>query len=178
MSRLLFAVLSICVVFSMAIVIAADEGSYIGFAKCKGCHKSSKVGNQTAAWEKGPHAGTYTQLASDESKEIAKKAGVEGDPQKSEKCLKCHITAYGVADERKADTLTMEEGISCEACHGAGSKYKTLHIKKKDAAKEAGFIVKPTEESCKKCHNPESPTYKEFKYEEKLKKIAHPKPAK
>ena len=37
-------------------------------------------------------------------------------------------------------------------------------------------LLKPTKELCVTCHNKKSPTYKEFVYEEAVKKIAHPLP--
>ena len=37
-------------------------------------------------------------------------------------------------------------------------------------------LVKPTAEVCQRCHNEESPTFKEFKFEEMVAKIAHPNP--
>jgi hypothetical protein len=162
--------------FSVVLVTAEDDTEYIGVSGCKTCHKSSKRGDQYTKWSEGPHAKTWTELGNDESKKIAEEAGVEGDPQQAEKCLKCHVTAYGVADERKGSKYDIEEGVTCEACHGAGSGYKTSHIKKKDEAKEAGFVAKPDADSCKKCHNEESPTYKEFDYDTKVKEIAHPLP--
>ena len=180
MSRVALIVVGACVVLSFALVIAEDEPSYLGMAGCKSCHKGKKTGNQYKSWSEGPHARTYTQLANEESKKIAKKAGVEGDPQKADKCLKCHITAFGVAEARLSSKYKKEEGVTCEACHGPGSGYKKIHYKegKEEASKKAAFVAKPDEKSCKVCHNPESPTYKEFKYDEKVKAIAHPVPKK
>ncbi len=37
-------------------------------------------------------------------------------------------------------------------------------------------LVKPTEKECIKCHNSESPSYKEFKFAEAWKKIEHNMP--
>ena len=48
-------------------------------------------------------------------------------------------------------------------------------MKNRDLALQKGMIL-PTEEVCKKCHNPESPTYKPFNYAEASAKIAHPDP--
>ena len=180
MSRMALVLLGFCVVLSVALVMADEEPQYLGVAGCKTCHKSKKKGDQYGIWSKGPHAKTYTELGEEKGKEVAKKAGVEGDPQKEEKCLKCHVTAYGVAKERLSSKFKIEEGVTCEACHGPGSGYKKPHYKegKEEDAKKAGFIAKPDEKSCKKCHNEESPTYKEFKFDEKFKKIAHPVPEK
>jgi hypothetical protein len=180
----LLAVFGLCVALSIALVLADDEEKsepkYLGMKGCKTCHKMKKVGNQYNKWKNGPHAKTYTQLAGEESKKIAKEAGVTGDPQEADECLKCHITAFGVEEGRLSKNYKKEEGVTCEACHGPGSDYKGSHKKKgkQEDAKKAGFVAKPDEESCKKCHNKESPTYKEFKYDEKVKEIAHSMPGK
>ena len=110
----------------------------------------------------------------------AEKAGIKGDPQQAAECLVCHVTAYNAPAAQKEATLTMEEGVSCEACHGAGSEYKSMKVMKDitaGKAKRADFgLIAPDEAVCKTCHNPKSPTYKEFKFEEAVKKIAHPLP--
>ena len=41
---------------------------------------------------------------------------------------------------------------------------------------QKGMII-PTEETCKACHNEESPSFKEFNFAEMSAKIAHPNPA-
>ena len=71
-----------------------------------------------------------------------------------------------------------QEGISCETCHGPGKDYmKKSTMEDKDAAKAAGLIL-PDENTCKKCHNPESPNYKEFDFKTNWEKIKHPIPGK
>ena len=105
---------------------------------------------------------------------IAKEKGI-ADPAKDAKCLKCHSTA-GSIDKSLIASLTVEEGVSCESCHGPGSVYKSMKImKSRELCLENGLIL-PVEEVCKKCHNAESPTFKSFNFEESIAKIAHPKP--
>ena len=91
------------------------------------------------------------------------------DPQKSEKCLNCHVTGHGVA---------VEEGVGCESCHGPGSEYKTIKVMKKIFAGEvkgADYgLINPGEAQCKTCHNEKSPTYKTFDFKKKFAEIAHP----
>lgn len=153
---------------------------YVGVAKCKMCHKGEKNGNVFEKWQASKHATAYATLATDHAKEVAKKAGIEGDPQQAPECLVCHVTAYSVAAEQKEATLTIEEGNSCEACHGPGSEYKGMKVMKDIYAgtvKGADFgLIEPNEAVCVTCHNPKSPTYKEFKFEVEVKNIAHPVP--
>jgi hypothetical protein len=153
------------------------EHGFIGVDGCKMCHKSEKKGNQFGKWSEGPHAKAFATLASDESKAIAKKAGIEGDPQKADACLKCHVTGHGAKAELLGKKFKVEDGVGCESCHGAGEDYKKKSVmESREASIAAGMIV-PTEETCKGCHNEESPTYKEFDYEKALAQVAHPYPA-
>jgi hypothetical protein len=45
-----------------------------------------------------------------------------------------------------------------------------------EAAKAAGMVMAKTADACTKCHNDESPTFKEFDFEKRWAKIAHPVP--
>lgn len=164
---------------SLTSVTSKESPKYIGADKCKMCHKGEKKGDQFKIWSESVHAKAYATLASAESKAIAAKMGI-ADPQKAPECLKCHVTAYNVDASLKEKTLKLEEGVSCEACHGPGSEYKNMTVMKdislgKIDGADLGF-KQQTAELCKQCHNEESPTYKEFKFEEKIKKIAHPMP--
>jgi formate-dependent nitrite reductase cytochrome c552 subunit len=154
---------------------SGEKPSYVGAVKCKPCHNTTKSGKQYSIWAESPHAKAYETLLSDHSQKVAKEMDI-ADPAKSETCLKCHVTAYLAPAEQKAETYTMEEGVSCEACHGPGELYKSVKVmKSRELALENGMIL-PDEALCKGCHNPESPTYKEFKFAEAVKQIAHPTP--
>ncbi|MBF0432524.1 MAG: cytochrome C554 [Fibrobacteria bacterium] len=154
----------------------AGDNNYVGVDDCKKCHKKDKKGAQYKKWLEGPHAKAYKTLATDDAKKLAEKAGVKGDPQKSEKCLKCHVTGYGLAADRFGEKYKKEDGVGCESCHGAGSAYKKKKVMKdRDKAVAAGLVI-PDEKVCTGCHNDESPTFKEFKFDERLKEIAHPIP--
>ena len=165
----------------------AEEGAeeakpaYVGAEGCKMCHKSEKQGEQMGKWMESKHAQAYATLASDQAKEIGAKQGM-ADPQKDGKCLKCHVTAYGadaslIAQPKAGKKgFQMEDGVQCEACHGPGSLYKKRSVMKdREAALAAGLLI-PDEKTCTGCHNDESPTFTEFKFEEMFKKIAHPIP--
>jgi len=150
---------------------------YVGVKSCKMCHKSKKSGNQHGVWLKGPHAGAYATLATEESAEIAKKLGIEVPPQEAAECLSCHATAYGLKKEQIAKAaLKLEHGVQCESCHGPGSAYKKLTVMKNHEKAVAAGLWETTEEMCVKCHNKQSPTYKVFDFEKKSAMIAHLKP--
>ncbi len=169
--------LSLLVLFLMQFATAGDY-SYVGVKKCKTCHKTSKIGNQFGIWQNGVHAKAFEVLKSAKAVEVAKAKGI-ADATKDPNCLKCHVTGHGAT---AAATLTQEEGISCEACHGPGSAYKKMSVMKDIAAgkvKGADFgMVADMEKQCVSCHNEESPTYKKFVFAERVKEISHPVPAK
>ncbi|NOZ47587.1 MAG: cytochrome C554 [Chlorobi bacterium] len=138
----------------------AQDYEYIGVKKCKMCHNKEEKGNQYKIWSESKHAHAMEALNAEEAK----------DP----KCLKCHSTAAGAPEDMLSDYITVEEGVSCESCHGPGSAYKSSKIMKdREEAIKNGLVI-PTEEVCKKCHNEESPNYKGFDFKEYSAKIAHP----
>ena len=146
MKKLLTVFISSLVILTLAGITFAAEPSYVGGAKCKMCHMK-----QFKVWEGTKHAKAFDALKPEE--------------QKDPKCIKCHTTG----PEGKI------QNIECEACHGAGSEYKAAPIMKdKEKAKAAGLIL-GDEQTCKKCHNEESPTFKGFNFKEAWEKIKHPK---
>jgi len=155
--------------------------TYVGAATCKMCHNKEAAGQQYTKWMDTKHAKAFEVLASDEAKTEAAKRGIE-DAQKSPDCLKCHVTAFPVLDALADLKLTLEEGVSCESCHGPGSGYKSKKVKDGIMAGEVdpagvGLTVNPAKEVCLGCHTKEGNAfYKEFNYDEMVKKIAHPVP--
>ena len=170
---------------------SATASKYIGAEKCKNCHQATASGDQYGVWHKVGHAKAFETLASDKAKEIAKSKGIE-DPQKSDQCLKCHTTAFGVAADQIKKGFDPKQGVQCESCHGPGE----AHFKARFAAaaksggeeggKAAAYQALPAGEmtskvdqkTCLGCHNSESPTFKPFCFFERSAKIAHLDPRK
>jgi len=152
----------------------AAKPKYVGLAACKACHSNSKIGGvEYATYQKESHKDAFKALQSDQAKKIAKEKGI-ADPTKSDKCMGCHTAAYGKKD-LQSPTYKDSDGVSCEACHGPGEKYKSMNIMKDVAkAKENGLIL-PGEKRCVECHNPTSPTYKKFDFKTFWAKIKHGK---
>ncbi len=184
-----FCVVSLVAAFVLVAVLSAFTGlasseekqrMYVGSEKCKMCHKTEAQGAQHVIWEKSSHAKAFATLASEEAKAVAAKAGV-ADPQKAAECLKCHVTAYGVDAKCLGEKFTTAEGVTCEACHGAGGDYISMKTMKAAASGEIEAasvgLVMPTKETCVGCHNEKSPTFKAFEFEKMVAKIAHPMPA-
>jgi hypothetical protein len=157
------------------------QTKYSGVKLCGACHKAKDKGEAFTIWEKSPHAKAYETLKSKEADEIAKKKGLKKPAVESPECLKCHVTGGGAATNVEAG-FKKEEGVTCEACHGAASGYKMIHNKpeNKEKAKAAGLVLnsKTDPKPCEKCHNSESPTAKAFKMDEMWAKIAHQLPKK
>jgi len=154
-----------------------DPANLIGVKMCGMCHKKDDSGNQLAKWQASAHAKAFATLGSDESKAVAKKLGID-DPQASGKCLKCHATAYGLTEEVVTKKIKAEDGVTCESCHGPGKKYMSKSTMEDQEKAIAGGLVHPATQSCKLCHNKESPTFKEFNEADMVAKIAHPDPRK
>ena len=156
--------------------LLAQNFKYIGASKCKMCHNKPAKGEQFNKWMEGPHAKAMKTLSSEQSMEIAKAKGI-ADPTTDAGCLKCHSTV-GHIDAKLVASIKIDEGVSCESCHGPGSMYKGVSVmKNRELSMKKGLIL-PTEEVCVTCHNEESPTYKPFNYEEKVALMAHPDPSK
>ncbi len=168
--------LSLAVALGMFMLsVTSAQNEYVGASTCKMCHQTKKQGEQFKIWESSKHAGAYKTLLSPAAQKIRK--GAEKDAE----CLACHTTAHGVDAKLIGKKFDMKDGVQCEACHGAGDKYKGMSTMKDHAkAVAAGMtdFTKPgsAEAMCKTCHNEKSPTYKDFKFEEAWKAIAHPVP--
>lgn len=160
---------------------------YIGAAKCKNCHQGKECGDQYATWEKQKHANAFHVLASDEAKKLGKEKGIE-DPQKSDKCLECHVTAFGKPKEELHKSFDPKLGVQCESCHGPGEK----HLKARMAAaatqgaEKPAYTAIPDDEvvkdpgpkHCLGCHNDRSPSFKPFCFHERIAEIRHLNPKK
>ncbi len=167
----------------------AKPNRYVGAEKCKNCHMSEASGNQYAAWQKMDHAKAFATLASDKAKEIGKAKGID-DPQKSDACLKCHVTAFGLPADQLQKPMDAKLGVQCESCHGPGEQHSKARMaaaaKEADDAQAAapkavpaGEIVSlPDQKTCLSCHNDQSPTFKPFCFQERVDKVRHDDPRK
>lgn len=167
---------------------SSDASLYVGVKSCKMCHRGEKKGDQFGKWEAGPHAKAYSMLAGAAAKAVAAKLKID-NPQTSGKCLSCHSTAYNWTETKQVESVPVEEGVSCESCHGAGKNYKGAETMKNREASVKGGMVYPATKNCEKCHNEKSPNWNPEKYttkdgkkvgfdvEQASKKIEHPDPS-
>jgi hypothetical protein len=157
---------------------------FIGVEKCKNCHKTAENGNQYGKWTKTWHPGAFETLAGDDAKALAKLRGVD-DPQKADACLKCHTTGYGAPADEIAKGFKPELGVQCESCHGPGEAHMKARIAAAAKGEGAATVMadgeinrKPNMDTCLKCHNPESPSYRPFCFKEMHALMVHLNPRK
>ena len=156
-------ILSFLFIFSCSPLFSAEaametpgDASFVGPDGCK-CHKS-----EISDWEMSKHAKAFDLLKPGKGKSKKKKAGLDPDKDYTNdaKCIPCHVTGYkqkgGFTDSLSTTAMA---GIGCEACHGAGSKYRTLHKDKsldftKSEALALGALYGSLDKAvCERCHN-------------------------
>ena len=133
-----------------------DAANYVGVQKCANCHKSEERCNQIGKWQASPHAKASTKQG-------------QKDPKSSGACLKCHATAYNFTSKRATTLIPIEEGVSCESCHGPGAHYIAVMTDRQKAI--AVGLVYPATKSCKRCHLKSA-----FNPDQAMEKIQHPDP--
>ena len=140
----------------------ADQ-TYVGVKDCASCHEK-----QFEAWQKTGHSRTFGQLTEK----------YEKDP----KCLKCHTTGYGTPTGYKDESTPDLKDVTCEVCHGPGSKHseickafgdKKLTEEEEEVAEQSIWEVQP-KNVCIKCHtrqaHGESQTPEELRHHKKHEK--------
>lgn len=164
------------------------KNRYIGAAKCKNCHNAKESGDQYSAWQGEKHANAYKELASDKAKEYGKARGID-EPQKSDKCLKCHTTAFGAPKDELHKSFDATLGVQCETCHGPGENHLKARMAAAAEAPEGAapkytavpadeIIANPPMKKCLECHNDESPGFKPFCFHKFREDIRHLNPQK
>ncbi len=178
-SRVLYAAISIALVGGLWFAPGATPEAvgktppahYVGNARCATCHFK-----QSKSWIRTPMAKAFTALKPGQRAAEKKAAGL--DPKRDyttdTRCLACHTTGYGESggypavvpgkawskdEQKRARRL---RGVSCEACHGAGSLYTTLmrknkHYQRADVVAR-GLIASPAAKDCTCCHDGTCPT--------------------
>jgi hypothetical protein len=104
-----------------------EAGKYSGPGSCasSNCHGGVQpkglvriAQNEYSIWAaQDKHSRAYTVLSNPTSIRIGKILGLEQAPNKSDKCLVCH--ALNVRSDQRAQTFqSIDDGVSCESCHG------------------------------------------------------------
>lgn len=143
---------------------------YVGVEACKKCHvKTTGAFPQGAypVWKNHLHSVALRSLSLPYTQVVAKRLRNVEDPAHDWRCLKCHVTAYGVDASQRAASYRDADGVGCEVCHGPGSEYAEVdHGPSNPNRYKLGFYkltnLREREALCVSCHNPASPTYKSF----------------
>lgn len=116
----------------------AAQSQFMGVGSCSssGCHgqatpsdKTRVLQNEYSTWARyDRHSKAYESLSGFQGRIIAKNLGIK-DATQSEECLVCHST-YVKEDRLKARLYRIEDGVSCESCHGAAENYIESHAEK------------------------------------------------
>lgn len=122
-----------------------QKSTYTGSQYCGSCHVE-----EYKSWVTSPHARATDMLADGDKTRLA--------------CLSCHAT--GVQETSQS----FFKGVGCEACHGPGGHYASLHVKKDPVLSKLLFMQKPDEQSCLACH---SQTANLWSPHHAMKKIDH-----
>ena len=151
-----------------AVLVAAPpaESKYTGPGSCSStsCHGSVKpradsriFQNEYSIWVvKDKHAKAYEALTSPVGERMARILGV-GKSEQAAKCLACH--ALDVPVDARAKTFELNEGVTCESCHGPASAWLGPHTTRgwtHEQSIAAGMydtrnLVRRTEK-CLSCH--------------------------
>jgi hypothetical protein len=166
-------------------LLQAKKNRYIGATKCKNCHNKAETGDQYGIWLSKPHASAYKNLAAEPAKQAGAAKGV-AEPQKSDECVQCHVTAFGAPADEIKKGFDPALGVQCESCHGPGEKHMMERMKAAMKGPTEGYaeigedeiISSPKVETCLACHNEKSPTFKPFCAHERYAAIRHLNPQK
>ena len=147
--------------------VGAQTAEYRGYRVCTKCHVA-----QGDAWRKTGHAKAFDSLKPNVKASAKSKAGL--DPAKDytmdSDCVGCHVTGYGESggyeagmNPDNAKLVIGLIGVTCEACHGAGSNYRQKHADAGDRLKRSGEATDREvlvdarqnfdyENACARCH--------------------------
>jgi hypothetical protein len=114
---------------------AADApASHLGVASCASgvCHGVAKpidganvLRNEYVTWSHfDPHSGAFRTLRTDESARMAARLGI-ADATREPLCLDCH--ADNVPPGSRGPRFQQDDGVGCEACHGASADWIAGH---------------------------------------------------
>lgn len=82
--------------------------------------------NEYFTWQKNDHhSRAYRVLEEADGRRMASLLGIQ-DPTKEPLCLKCHAT-YVPDEKLRGEKYVLEDGVSCEACHGAAGGWIQSH---------------------------------------------------
>ena len=171
-------------IFLVAVAFSANaQNKFLGAKSCGMCHKKPEQGEQLKIWQESTHANAFKTLQTEKADKIALEKGFKTKAAETKECLECHATGFDVDAANLGKKFKIEDGVQCETCHGAGSKYKSKKVMKDHGKSVAAGMTEYKDEAaieaqCITCHNEKSPTFKKFEFNKMWDKIKHPVPPK
>lgn len=112
--------------------IRETGGAFVGSIGCKSssCHGGAGPRrSQYITWsQKDFHTKAYAVLLNARSERMAESLGV-APAQSSARCTSCHSPFQSIAPSRLPRATHLDEGISCETCHGAAGGWLRGHTR-------------------------------------------------
>ena len=96
---------------------------YVGQGVCRECHPQVDISDSHTSVDIPKHNRTLDLLSREEARSIAALSGIVERAKDSLICLYCHATAADEGARWTAESFSIEDGVQCEACHGAGSAH-------------------------------------------------------
>src|SRR5260221_8172279 len=134
------AALSVAAVASPTLPRPQEKYKYASMAGCntKDCHgaesaKGSPALNEYTIWKASdPHAKAFTQLYKAPSKAIGAAMNIP-KVYESPRCLICHSKIVDAANVVEGAKWSVQNGVSCEVCHGPAEKWVKPHATPKES---------------------------------------------
>ena len=164
------AVATLLAAFAATAATAADR--HVGVASCASgvCHGAANLAggrirqDEYLVWQhQDRHARAFAALRGELARRIAANLGL-GEPTAARDCLVCH--ADFVPKAERGERHQLDDGVGCEACHGAAERWLSAHAAgyANNAARAAAGLYptwepKARAELCASCHvgSPERP---------------------
>ncbi len=109
-----------------------DAAQFVGAMGCRSssCHGGAgEKRSQYITWsQKDFHTKAFAILLNARSKQIANGAGLTS-PESSARCTVCHSPFASVSQSRLGPSARIDEGVSCESCHGAAGNWLRGHTR-------------------------------------------------
>jgi len=142
-------------------------GKYSGPGSCaaSNCHGSVGQKKTTRIWQneysiwaaQDKHSRAYNVLSNQVSIRMGKILKLSASPSQSEKCLVCHT--LNVPQSQRTGSFQMDEGVSCENCHGPAVGWLGPHTQKGQTHEQnlrLGMLdlrdLQTRAERCMSCH--------------------------
>jgi hypothetical protein len=135
-------VASVSSVVTVGVSIAQDlpyraKGEHVGVVNCANslCHgsvsswkDSNILQNEYVTWSRVDKHATraFQVLLNERSQRIARNLGLKEPAHRAKLCLDCH--AHNPPPQARGERFKVEDGVSCEACHGPAEGWIKSHV--------------------------------------------------